>query len=118
MRNLEWRTRRREEGEPYRQASKTRNGVRSDVREQVYERDGWACRICGTDLERDAEPQTDWFPSVDHIEPQSHALIPNHAAQNLRAAHRLCNSLRRDGLLSDTEVRVIAERRRAHAFTI
>lgn len=63
----------------------------------IYERDGWTCQLCFSPIDRDAHYQEDWAPSLDHIEPQSAALIPDHSAKNLRAAHRWCNAVRGDG---------------------
>lgn len=65
----------------------------------IYERDGWVCQLCLEPADRDlmaTNPLSDWAPSLDHIEPQSWALIPDHSAANLRLAHRWCNSVRGD----------------------
>lgn len=65
----------------------------------IYERDGWVCQLCEEPVDRDlmtTDPLNDWAPSLDHIEPQSHALIPDHSPENLRLAHRWCNSVRGD----------------------
>lgn len=63
----------------------------------LYERDGWICQLCNGPIDRDAHYLDDWAPSLDHIIPQSHTLIPDHSASNLRTAHRWCNAVRGDG---------------------
>jgi hypothetical protein len=60
----------------------------------IYERDSWTCQLCGDPVDRSATPSTRLAPSLDHIECQSWALIPDHSAKNLRLAHRRCNSKR------------------------
>lgn len=67
------------------------------LREAIYKRDGWTCQLCFEPVDRDADPLSDWFPSLDHIVPQSHQLIPDHSPSNLRTAHRWCNAIRGDG---------------------
>ena len=62
----------------------------------IYERDGWVCQLCGGPVDRELPPSSMWAASLDHIECQSWTLVPNHAASNLRLAHRMCNSLRGD----------------------
>ena len=65
----------------------------------IYDRDGWICQLCTEPVDRDlmaTDPLNDWAPSLDHIEPQSWALIPDHSPENLRLAHRWCNSVRGD----------------------
>lgn len=58
----------------------------------VYERDGWACGICGDAI----DPLSKWpdmmCPSLDHIVPLSKG--GDHRPDNVRAAHWLCNSYR------------------------
>lgn len=67
------------------------------LRASVYERDSWVCQLCFEPVDRMAHYLDDWAPSLDHIEPQSSALIPDHSPGNLRTAHRWCNSVRGDG---------------------
>lgn len=67
------------------------------LRRAIYERDHWTCQLCQSPVDPDADPLSDWFPSLDHIVPQSHALIPDHSPANLRTAHRWCNAVRGDG---------------------
>lgn len=67
------------------------------LRRAIYERDDWTCQLCFDPVDPDADPLSDWFPSLDHIVPQSHMLIPDHSPENLRTAHRWCNAVRGDG---------------------
>lgn len=80
---------------------KTRGTWKIAMRDRlaIYERDGWTCQLCSEAVDRDlmaTDPLNDWAPSLDHIEPQSWALIPDHSPKNLRLAHRWCNSVRGD----------------------
>ena len=60
----------------------------------IYERDGWTCQLCGNPVDPRA-PRNSWGEAtLDHIEPQTHALIPDHRPENLRMAHRGCNASR------------------------
>lgn len=63
---------------------------------RIYERDGWMCQLCGDPVDKTLHFLADMAASLDHIECQSWALVPDHSAENLRLAHRLCNSLRGD----------------------
>lgn len=76
------------------EASRGHFQIRPADRLAIYERDGWVCQLCMEPVEADADPTSDWFPSLDHIEPQSLALIPDHSPANLRTAHRWCNAVR------------------------
>lgn len=58
----------------------------------IYERDGWECGICGDPVDRDADVGDNMAPSLDHIVPRS--LGGGHESENLRTAHRVCNSRR------------------------
>ena len=60
----------------------------------IYLRDDWTCQICGERVDRHADPLSDWYPSLDHIVPRSHGGTDD--ADNLRTAHRWCNSVRGD----------------------
>lgn len=72
------------------------------VRHSIYDRDGWTCLICQEPIDRDAHWNDNYAPSLDHIVPQSHMLIPDHSPRNLRTSHRICNSLRGDRVLEDS----------------
>ena len=60
----------------------------------IYLRDDWTCQICRERVDRHADPLSDWYPSLDHIVPRSHGGTDD--ADNLRTAHRWCNSVRGD----------------------
>lgn len=62
----------------------------------VYERDGRVCQLCGGPIPKDLDPNNPEAPTLDHIIPQSWTLIPDHSPSNLQAAHRGCNSRKRD----------------------
>lgn len=81
-------------------------------RRRLYERDAWTCQICGEETLREWVPGDGQSPTLDHIEPQSHTLVPDHSDENLRTAHWRCNSLRSDGRMTDAQVAaLVAERR-------
>lgn len=87
---------RRDEGRPIKKAkgeSRRYHLSRAD-RLAIYERDGWVCQICFDAVAQDLHFNDLMAPTLDHIEPQSAALIPNHSPQNLRLAHRICNARR------------------------
>lgn len=58
----------------------------------LYERDGGVCWLCGGMCNIDADTNDNDYPSVDHIKPIS--LGGKDSWDNVRLAHRLCNSLR------------------------
>lgn len=60
----------------------------------IYERDGWICQICGRDVEPTLHPNHTFAATLDHITPRSVALFPDDSPENLRLAHRACNSAR------------------------
>ena len=84
--------------------------ISRSLRLSIYERDGWVCQLCGHPIDRDAAPRTRWSASLDHIEPQSAALVPDNRPTNLRTAHFGCNSSRRHQVRRDARVRARAER--------
>lgn len=87
-----YRDRRKAAGNPVNPHSHSGPWINPKVRAAVYERDAWTCMLCSEPVQPDADPQSDWYPSLDHIVPQS--LGGGHDAQNLRTAHRWCNSIR------------------------
>jgi 5-methylcytosine-specific restriction endonuclease McrA len=78
----------------------------------IYVRDSWTCQVCLEPVLREHVQGDDRSPSLDHIEPQSHTLIPDHSDRNLRTACLLCNNVRNDARLTDAEVRAIVAGRR------
>lgn len=66
------------------------------LRREVYERDGWTCQLCGDLVDPNLPPGDIWSATLDHIIPQSHQIIPDHSAANLRLAHLWCNAVRGD----------------------
>jgi hypothetical protein len=66
------------------------------LRLSIYERDGWICQLCMEPIDQSAHFLSDWAPSLDHVECQSWALVPDHSPENLRTAHRWCNAVRGD----------------------
>ena len=76
------------------------------LRREVYERDGWVCGLCDLPIDSSLAWPHKWSASLDHVVPQSHMLIPDHSADNLRAVHLQCNSMRGDGSnMSEDELR-------------
>jgi 5-methylcytosine-specific restriction endonuclease McrA len=61
----------------------------------IFRRDGWTCGICGDPIARFAESPAPLSPSVDHIVPL--AWGGEHSRRNVRAAHLVCNTTKRDG---------------------
>ncbi len=70
--------------------------IRPTVRLGIYERDNWICQLCLSPVDPQLHHLDDWAASLDHIECQAWALIPDHSPSNLRLAHRWCNSVRGD----------------------
>lgn len=87
----EYKSFRRDSGNPI----PKRSWVSVATRRAVYERDDWTCQLCFGPIDRTADPNSDWAPSLDHIIPSSTG--GTDAIENLRATHRWCNSVRSDG---------------------
>lgn len=64
------------------------------ARLRIYERDGFECQICHEPTEPDAEPGSDWYPTLDHVIPRSQGGSDD--PSNLRTAHHWCNAVRGD----------------------
>lgn len=77
-------------------AKRGRFRVSPVVRLAIYERDEWICQLCFDPVDRSLPPSDMWAASLDHIECQSWTLVPDHSPENLRLAHRWCNSVRGD----------------------
>lgn len=60
----------------------------------IYERDDWTCQLCSDPVDPALHHLDDWAASLDHIVPRSKG--GTHEPENLRLAHRWCNSVRGD----------------------
>lgn len=90
-----YRDRRRAAGNQIKRFGSSGPWIAPSVRLAVFERDAWTCQLCGEAVQPDANPQSDWYPSLDHIVPKSRGGA--HSPENLRTAHRWCNSIRGAG---------------------
>lgn len=67
----------------------------SDARRRgIYERDGWICQLCFDPVDASLSGRDLWGATLDHVRCRSWSETPDHSSQNLRLAHRWCNSLR------------------------
>lgn len=64
----------------------------------IYLRDQWTCQLCRKSVDPLLKTG-DWIASLDHVIPRSKG--GTHTADNLRLAHRFCNSVRRAGDVPD-----------------
>jgi 5-methylcytosine-specific restriction endonuclease McrA len=82
----------REGGEWYQRA-----WISKSARLAIYERDGWVCQLCNKPVDPALDGMRDRMAAtLDHVECVSWTLVPDHSADNLRLAHRACNSSRRN----------------------
>lgn len=66
------------------------------LRAELYERDNHTCLLCFEPVDYSADPKVgDWAPTLDHIIPRSQG--GSDLPENLRTAHRWCNSALGDG---------------------
>jgi HNH endonuclease len=70
----------------------------------IYERDGWTCQLCMTQVDKSLHHSDNWSASLDHIVPRSQQVVPDHSPANLRLTHRWCNSMRGDNTYVSDEV--------------
>lgn len=68
----------------------------------VFERDGWVCRLCGDPVQRDAPPKSKWSASLDHVVPLARGGA--HSYENTQCTHLWCNQKKSDNV----DVRYIA----------
>lgn len=61
---------------------------------RVYERDAYVCHLCRHQVRMDVPVDHPWSATLDHVVPQSGG--GDHLDDNLRTAHRWCNSARSD----------------------
>jgi hypothetical protein len=67
--------------------------------EKIYKRDKGICQICGQLVKHDKEPSDIMAATIDHITPLSRG--GKHLPENCQLAHRICNSLKGDRLMSE-----------------
>lgn len=60
------------------------------TRNEIMERDGWVCHLCGGNIDRSLRALCGEYGTVDHIIPVS--LGGSHTMDNVAAAHLSCNS--------------------------
>lgn len=65
-------------------------------RHAIYERDQWICQLCEEPVDRNLDHWDPMSATLDHIECRSWTLVPDDRPENLRLAHRICNSIRGD----------------------
>lgn len=61
---------------------------------KLYMRDGGVCQICGKKIDFDCEPNSNHYPSIDHIKPIAKGGL--HIWDNVQLACRICNSVKSD----------------------
>lgn len=61
---------------------------------RVYRRDKGVCQICGRHINFDCDPNSNHYPSIDHIHPIAKGGA--HTWDNVQLACRICNSVKRD----------------------
>jgi 5-methylcytosine-specific restriction endonuclease McrA len=61
---------------------------RFDPRE-MYECDGWMCRLCGGEVDRTRPSADPMAPTLDHVIPRAQG--GPHTRANTQLAHRVCN---------------------------
>lgn len=60
----------------------------------IYDRDAWTCQLCSLPVDPQLAHQDRMAATLDHIAPRSLTLFPDDSPENLRLAHRACNSAR------------------------
>lgn len=75
-------------------AQKRHEGAESFSRVEVMELSNWTCHICGGEIDRDCEYPNTLYGTVDHVVPLSKG--GTHTIDNVKAAHHVCNSTKRD----------------------
>lgn len=81
----------------YRRSPTRSDWIRPSDRQAIYERDRWTCQLCGDPVDATLPPLHRFAATLDHIVPRSAAPEPDHSPENLRLAHRSCNSRRGTG---------------------
>jgi len=79
-----------------RKAKKPGAWVTKRQRLAIYERDDWICQLCMEPVDPALPHHDNWSATLDHIRCRSWDEEPDHTPENLRLAHRWCNSVRGD----------------------
>lgn len=58
-------------------------------REEIFDRDGWTCYLCGDDIDPALRRPNVMSASIDHVKPLSKSGLD--CTTNVRASHLLCN---------------------------
>lgn len=87
-RNPEWNERRRANYQK-RRALKSAVPAADIVPDEIFERDGWRCGLCGGMIDRSARWPAPESASLDHMVPLS--IGGHHVPDNVQAAHLSCN---------------------------
>lgn len=72
--------------------------VKRVIRRRIYERDAWKCGICRRKVDPSLEVPHPLAKTIDHIVPISQG--GTHEPRNVRLAHFICNSQRRDNVIA------------------
>lgn len=62
--------------------------------ESLYSRDNGVCYLCGMKCDYNADPNSDYYPSIDHVIPVAKG--GKDRWDNVRLAHRKCNYIKSD----------------------
>lgn len=65
--------------------------------ERLLKRDGHVCYLCGEHVDTKVDTNLGTYPSIDHVIPVAKG--GTHTWDNVKIAHRQCNSLKRDEVL-------------------
>lgn len=72
----------------------------------IYERDGWICQLCLDPVDPSLHYLDNKAATLDHIKCRAWTEEPDHSPENLRLAHRWCNSWRGDeSYCTETDMR-------------
>lgn len=71
-----------------------RRGSNYSGRAEIFERDNWTCHLCGYGIDRELLWPASGSPVLDHVVPRVKGGADS--ADNLKAAHALCNNRKRD----------------------
>lgn len=75
-------------------ARKKHEGAESFSRMEVLELSDWTCHLCGDPIDRDCDYPNPLYGTVDHVVPLAKG--GTHTLDNVKAAHHVCNSTKRD----------------------